>query len=170
MADGVSLPTGLTLNSQTGEITGIPTQEYALNTYTIYGGNQAGTTFTTISISVQRGTCRADGVFPTTNVGETAIYDCASGGSYIGTQRRACVLGETDGEWQNASGFCMSVGVIAILVVVVIIVILVVVFFFVRVNRKAKAVGGVKGKSKGKSTTTNKKSMAKTTSKKTIKV
>ena len=168
LAENTYLPIGLTLNTQTGEITGIPTQESALNTYTIYGGNQRGSTFTTISISVQKGTCKAEGVFPTTDVGEVAVYDCASGGSYIGTQRRACILGETDGEWQNASGFCISVGILALLIVVVIIVIIVAVFFFVRVNRKAKAVGGVKGK--GKSATASKKSIAKTSSKKAVKV
>ena len=118
-------------------------------------------------------------MFPITPVGESYVYDCASGGSYIGTRRRTCVLDDTGseptgGKWQNASGFCMSVGILALLIAVVIIVIIVAVFFFVRVNRKAKAVGGVKGKSKGKSvaksTTASKKSTAKTTSKKAVKV
>ena len=174
LAEGTSLPAGLTLNTQTGEITGKPTQESILNLYTIYGRNKVGTIFTTISISVKRGTCKADGIFPTTYVGETAVYDCASGGSYIGTQKRTCVLGDNDGRWENASGFCMSVGLIAVLVVVVILVIAVIIIFLLRINRKAKAVGGVKakGKSKGKSVakSTNKKSMAKTTSKKAVKV
>lgn len=61
-------------------------------------------------------------------------------------QKRACVLGETDGVWQKASGFCMSVGTIALLIVIVIIVIAVVVLILVRKGKKSKAVGGVKGK------------------------
>ena len=103
-------------------------------------------------------------MFPTTNVGEVATYDCALGGSYVGTQKRACVLGETDGEWQSISGFCMSISLIVILVIVVIIIIFVVIFFIVRVNRKAKAVGGVKGKP------SSKKSLSRTPSNKAVKV
>ena len=68
-----------------------------------------------------------------------------SAGSYVGTQKRACVLGEKDGEWQKASGFCMPVMVIVLIVVVVIVIIAVVVFLLMR-TRSKKAVGGVKGK------------------------
>ena len=67
-------------------------------------------------------------------------------GSYVGTQKRACILGKKDGEWQNASGFCMPVVAIVLLVIVVIAVIAAVVLILMR-SRKTKAVGGVKGKS-----------------------
>ena len=164
LADNTFLPTGLTLNSETGEITGMPTQESALNTYTIYGKNQVGVAYTTINLSVQKGTCKAEGVFSTTNVGEVAIYDCALGGSYVGTQKRACVLGETDGEWQSISGFCVSISMIVILVLVAIIIVFIVIFFVTRVNRKVKAVGGVKGKA------SSKKSLSKKTNNKAVKV
>ena len=50
--------------------------------------------------------------------GETAVYQCALQGSYVGTQKRACVLGEKDGVWQKASGFCMPVLAIVLIVVV----------------------------------------------------
>ena len=173
LAENTFLPSGLILNSKTGEITGIPTQESALNIYTIYGRNQAGTTFTTINLSVQKGTCKAEGNFPTTNVGEVATYDCALGGSYVGTQKRACLLGETDGEWQNISGFCMSVSLIVILVVVVIVIIFIVIFFIVRVNAKAKAVGGIKGKPSSKKSLAknpSNRSESRTSSNKAVKV
>ena len=87
-------------------------------------------------------------------------------GSYVGTQKRACVLGKRDGEWQKASGFCMPVMGIVLLVVVVIIIIAVVVFLLMRSTRTAKAVGGVK--SKGSKSA--KKAPAKKTSTKAVKV
>ena len=83
---------------------------------------------------------------PLTEVDTVAEYQCSLQGNYIGSQKRACVLGETDGVWQKASGFCMSVGTIALLIVIVIIVIAVVVLILVRKGKKSKAVGGVKGK------------------------
>ena len=97
-------------------------------------------------------------------MGEIAIYDCASGGSYVGTQKRACVLGEKDGEWQSASGLCVSISLIVVLVVIVIVIVFVAVFFIVRVNRKAKAVGGVKGK------VSNRNAVSKVSNNKIVKV
>ena len=164
LADNTFLPAGLMLNSHTGEITGMPTEEYELRTYTIYGKNDVGTTYTTINISVKRGTCRGEGNFPDTSVGETYIYDCASGGSYVGIVKRTCILGEKDGEWQNPIGSCISVLVIIIIVVVAIIVVFVIIFILVRVTRRTKAVGGVKGrsaKSSGSQRTLSKKNSAK---------
>ena len=112
-----------------------------------------------ITIQVRLGSCKAEGVFPLTNVDEVATYACSIQGSYVGTQKRACVLGETDGVWQKASGFCVSILTIVVLVVVAIVVVAVVVLLLVRMGRKTKAVGGAKGK----------KNVAKTTQKKTVK-
>ena len=122
---------------------------------------------------MQKGTCKAEGVFPTISVGEVATYDCALSGSFVGTQKRACLLGEEDGEWQNITGFCMSTWVIGLLVVVVIIIIFFVIFFIVRVNGKAKAVGGIKGKPSSKkslSKNPSNKSVSRTSSNKAVKV
>ena len=88
-------------------------------------------------------------------------------GSYVGTQTRACVLGKKNGEWQKASGFCMPIFGIVLLVFVVIIVIAAVVLILMR-SRKAKAVGGVKGK--GGKSTASKKGAAKKTPTKAVKV
>ena len=84
---------------------------------------------------------------------QVAEYQCSTQGSYVGSQKRACKLGEKDGVWQKASGFCMSVGTIVILIVIAIIVVVVVVFLLTRAGRKTKAVGGVKGKKTTKTTT-----------------
>ena len=99
----------------------------------------------TITISVRKGYCPSEDVFERTDVSEVVVYQCALQGSYVGTQTRACVLGEKDGEWQKATGFCMPVMAIVLIVVVIIVIIAVVVFLLLR-TRSKKAVGGVKGK------------------------
>ena len=148
--EGVELPAGLTLNKETGEISGTPTDVADMSSYIIYGENPNAAGSVSIQISVRKGRCNAEGVFPVTEVDQVATYECSMQGSYVGTQTRACVLGATDGEWQKASGFCMSVATIVILVVVALIVIFVVVFILMRMGGKAKAVGGVKGKKTSK--------------------
>ena len=156
MDEGVVLPEGLTLNAQTGQITGIPTDTSDIFTFTVYAENDAGAASAIISISVRKGQCKAEGVFPVTDVDVVAEYQCSMQGSYVGTQTRACVLGAQDGEWKKASGFCTSVGTIVILIVIVIIVVVVVVFMLMRAGRKSKAVGGVKGKKTVKSSSVKK--------------
>ena len=148
---GVFLPSGLSLNEKTGEISGTPTDTMDMTSFTVYAENQSGAAQTIVTIRVRKGQCMAEGVFPVTEVGTVAEYDCATQGSYVGTQKRACVLGSEDGEWQKASGVCMPIVVIVIGVIVVIMIIIVVVFLMMRTGKKAKAVGGVKGKKSVKS-------------------
>ena len=166
---GVFLPDGLSLNAQTGEISGNPSSVKDLMTFTVYAENQSGATQTIVSIQVRKGRCIAEGVFPVTEVGKVAEYDCATQGSYVGTQKRTCVLGSEDGEWQKASGFCMPIFAIVLIVIVVLVIVVIVVFFLMRVGSKAKAVGGVKGKKSSKSTKST-KTMSKKGSGKQIKV
>ena len=166
MQDSTPLPEGLKIDAKTGEITGMPIALMDSKAFTVRAKNPAGETYVVITISVRKGYCQPEGVFERTNVGEVAVYQCSLQGSYVGTQKRACILGKKDGEWQKASGFCMPVVAIVLLVVVVIIIIAVVVFLLMRTTRSAKAVGGVKGKS-GKST---KKTATKKPSAKAVKV
>ena len=142
---GVVLPSGLSLNENTGEISGIPTAISEPTRYTIYAENPTGAVSVIVTIVVRVGSCPSEGVFHAANVGEEVVYECSSQGNYVGTQRRKCVLGAVDGEWQKATGSCISVFVIVIVIVVVIVIIVVVVIVLVR-SRKTKAVGGVKGK------------------------
>ena len=169
LAENTVLPTGLVLNSKTGEITGVATEEMDLKAFTIYGKNQAGTDSTVVNIAVKKGTCKPEGNFPITDVGEVYVYDCALGGSYVGSQKRACNLGEKDGEWGPISGICMPTAMIIIIVIIVIIVIVVALFVLTRVGRRAKAVGGIKGKST-KSTASKKSLSKKESTKKNVKV
>ena len=110
LGEGISLPEGLTLNSETGEITGVPTEMSSMKTYTIYGKNQDGITYTTITISVRMATCKAEGMYPTSDVGTSyLITDCASQGDYEGEIRKVCVIGSRDGVWKTV-GECKPIG------------------------------------------------------------
>ena len=143
---GVTLPAGLTLNSVTGEISGKPQSELELKAFTVYAENQSGVVLVSLSIGVRKGTCKAEGLFPVTAVGDVAVYECSAQGSYVGTQKRECVLGTEDGVWKNASGLCMSIALIVTVIVVVIVVIAIVILVLVRVNKRAKATGRVRAK------------------------
>ena len=148
--ENVKLPTGLTLNQQTGEITGMPTEITEMTSYTVFAENESGVTSATITLSVRIGRCQAEGVFPVTEVDQTVIYECSTEGAYVGTQTRTCKLGAVDGEWQKASGICVSIVTIVTLILIALVVIIIVIFIVMRASRKAKAVGGVKGKKNSK--------------------
>ena len=177
--NGVILPEGLTLNEKNGEISGIPMTTQDITTYTIFAENGSGVTSAKIHINVRVGQCKAEGVFPVTEVGEVAVYKCSTERGYIGTQKRACKMGEVDGEWQWAIGFCMTIALAVVLITMAILTIMIMVFIVLRITRKAKAVGGLKGrkqstrtsklKKKGKSNSTNGKEEKKS-SRKNIKI
>ena len=153
MQDSTPLPEGLKIDAKTGEITGIPVALMDTTLFTVRAENPAGETYVTITISVRKGYCQPEGVFEKTDVGEVAVYECVKRGRYVGTQKRVCVLGAKDGEWQKASGFCMPVlGVVLIVVWVinaivgVVAIIIVVAVFLPMRARLTKAAGGVNGK------------------------
>ena len=138
------LPEGLQLDNVTGLISGKPVNA-SEGKYVIYGVNPKGRTLVELIITVRKAYCYAEDVFPQTEAGEVATYECSSGGNYIGTRTRACVLGTKDGEWQKAAGVCVSLLLIIVVVVIVIVVIVVIVLVAVKVSQKKKAVKGVKG-------------------------
>ena len=156
MQDNTPLPAGLSINPTTGEISGKPTVAVDARAFKVRGKNPKGETCVEVIIIVRKGICQPEGVFERTNVGEIATYPCSLQGSYVGTQTRACVLGEKDGEWQKASGVCLPIIGIVVVVLIVIIIIVVVVFIVMR-TRKTKSVGGVKGKAAKNSKAMNKK-------------
>ena len=138
LAENNRLPLGLTLNPISGEIVGTPVMDIGKSNCTIFGKNQVGIVSTTLLFNVQRGRCEEDGHFPMTYVGKVAVYECASDGLYIGTQKRACKLGEKGGEWQRTSGFCISIIFLIVLVVVVVVIIVVIALILVCVKRSKK--------------------------------
>lgn len=147
--ENVQLPEGLRLNLDTGVIDGTPLKEVDLTSYVIYGSNEKGATMVELHISVRKGRCLAETVFPTTTVGETAVYECNSDGFYIGTRKQKCVLGKKDGEWTESSGICIHVGVLIALICVSLIIVAVILFLLRNVFKRRKAVGGSKVATKG---------------------
>ena len=99
---------------------------------------------------MRKGECEAEGNFPKTTVNDIAIYNCALAGSYIGTQKRVCLLGTKDGVRQKIQGVCISVPTVVVIVIIVIAIVFIVLFMVIRSSRKTKEVGGVKGKKTGK--------------------
>ena len=161
MQGSTPLPEGLTLNEQTGEITGKPIALLNTTTFTVRAENPKGEAYVTITISVRKGYCPSEDVFERTEVGETAVYECSRQGSYVGTRKRRCVLGAKDGEWQKASGFCLLVKSFVLIVVAGIVLIADAVYMVMTGISIAKAAGCMKDK--------NKKTMKKVAPKKTTK-
>ena len=148
VAEGQKLPEGLTVNNETGVISGIPREKMTLTSFRIYGSNPSGIASTEVMISVRAAVCQADGPWPAAEVGEVLVYDCSLQGDYVGQQKRACLLGETDGVWGKATGMCVSILMVVVLVVVGIIILAVLVILIVRISKRKKAVGGLKGAKK----------------------
>ena len=144
VAEGQALPAGLSLNAQTGVIFGIPMAVSEPHTVLIFASNPKGVASVEVSIQIRLGRCPLDGPWPITPVGETSVYQCSTQGSYVGTQRRVCKLGASDGEWERATGMCVSILMVVVLVVVAVLAVLFLVFLVIRLTRRRKAVGGVK--------------------------
>ena len=133
MEGDVSLPEGLTFNSTTGEIRGVPRATLDAREFTVCGANPAGEACTVMTITVQkRDYCEASGDFERTKVGETAVYNCWKRDRQVGKRTRECVMRGIRGEWLTETGYCMSVGLFVLTVVgIVIITVLLGGLFFV---------------------------------------
>ena len=93
MQDSTPLPAGLTLNEQTGEITGKPIALMDTKTFTVRAENPAGETYVAIAIHVRKGYCQPEGVFERTDVGEVAVYQCAMQGQLRGYAEESMRVG-----------------------------------------------------------------------------
>ncbi|KAK8799700.1 hypothetical protein WA158_006248 [Blastocystis sp. Blastoise] len=83
------LPVGLTLDIINQKVSGIVTTLSDTTTYTLsYVNNNDSTETYDISITVKEPFCKADGVWPQTNSGETASISCPIG--YTGSITRYC--------------------------------------------------------------------------------
>ena len=67
---------------------------------------------------VRKGICRGEGVYREVEVGGVVSVDCSGNGRYIGYEKKRCVLGERDGEWEKDSRLCVRVSVMMVLVVI----------------------------------------------------
>ena len=146
MNDNATLPRGLSLNEQSGVISGVPLESMDVREYVVVGSNPGGVTTASLMISVRVGSCVADSGFPVTPVNEIAVNDCSYYGNYIGRQTRLCALGVSDGEWGKTKGMCVPVVLIVVVILVAVLLIAGIVWILIRSSHKRMAVGGVKGK------------------------
>ena len=88
-----TLPAGLSLNPQTGVVSGIPTAVTAQASYTLTATNSAGSNSATFSLVVVEGpaNCEADGEWPAVDNGEYSTIGCPE--FYSGEKKRLCTDG-----------------------------------------------------------------------------
>ena len=100
-----TLPAGLSLNPQTGVISGIPTAVTAQASYTLTATNSAGSSSATFSLVVVEGpaNCEADGEWPAVDNGEYSTIGCPE--FYSGEKKRLC----TDGVLGAVEDLCAPV-------------------------------------------------------------
>ncbi|KAK8797305.1 hypothetical protein WA158_004513 [Blastocystis sp. Blastoise] len=103
-----ALPTGLTLNSQSGSINGAPTISTSLTSYTLTALNPNKQTNTQFTLIVNARLCSADGVWPQTEAGTTAYILCS--GSTTAIRSRVCSLSGNTGVWGSEdNSLCVTV-------------------------------------------------------------
>ena len=160
----VSLPDGLSLNSTTGEIRGVLTEELRYVSLTICGKNQVGVTNTSVNLYIRKGVCMEDGDYPKSYVGDVIVHDCSEKGDYVGKLKRACLLGEKDGYWDKVRGICMPYSAIYVIASVIIVLIFVGCFmaseYKARLKTKNKKCGRTKKNSSSKKLPIRKGSIA----------
>ena len=120
------LPSNLRIDEKTGVISGIPTELFDQQKFTVYGENESGATFYELTITVRLGSCQAMDPFPAVTMGMTYRYDCGTQGFYLGELIRTCVVGEHDGVWGPQRGHCISIFSLTVLAIVVIVIVMIV--------------------------------------------
>ncbi|KAK8797565.1 hypothetical protein WA158_005911 [Blastocystis sp. Blastoise] len=88
-----ALPNGLILNPSNGMISGTPTTNSALTTYTITATNTAGSITTTILIYIDLLFCTSEYNWPLTEIGQQYDLPCEDPINYEGSRTRLCKLG-----------------------------------------------------------------------------
>lgn len=148
-----ALPEGLNLDPVTGVISGIPTALVENLLVEIVGENPAGIVSTRFLLTVRKGRCVAEGKWSTTPVGLEAVYECQAGGNFIGTQKRQCLLGKKDGEWQAETGVCVPIVLIVVVAIVVVVIIVVVIIIIIRHSASRAVVSNTRRSAGTKKTT-----------------
>ncbi|KAK8807466.1 hypothetical protein WA158_004225 [Blastocystis sp. Blastoise] len=88
-----ALPNGLTINQINGVISGTPTTNSNITTYTITAMNTAGSVSTTIMIFIELVLCTSEDNWPLTEIGQEASLPCEDPINYEGSRTRSCQLG-----------------------------------------------------------------------------
>ena len=138
-----SLPSGLKMNVETGEISGIPMEEREEMKYSITAMTENETISTEIHIEIRDPLCVNPRNGRSMVIGESMEYHCTQDNK-IGVETYMCVFGKNDGEWKLVSDGCKkqrewgSVLRYGIMISYVISVVVGVVFAIVMVIRKKR--------------------------------
>ena len=138
------LPEGLSINENTGVISGIPTTELNTTAFVVYAKNDKGMVPVSLKLTVRKGRCNAEGFFPATVVGETAIVKCSQQGHYMGTMHRKCFLGEKDGIWGITEGRCFAIPMVVTVTVLGIVIVAGIVYIAIKIHRRKPTPGKAK--------------------------
>ena len=94
-----ALPAGLAFHAGSGAISGTPTGDASNQAYTVVASNRDAKTEVVLQIIVSVAACAADGVWKSTERGETAYAWCSSG---AGVQSRVCgSVTDVDPQWKD---------------------------------------------------------------------
>lgn len=101
-----TLPSGLSFSSSNGVISGTPNQVTSLTSVTVSASNAHKMTQVTLSFSVQVYSCPAQGIWPETAAGETALRECENTSLMEGSQTRQCLSTSTGVSWADPVSSC----------------------------------------------------------------
>lgn len=101
-----TLPSGLSFSQSNGVISGTPNQVTSLTTVTVSASNIHKATQVTLSFSVQVYSCSAQGIWPETAAGETAVRDCENTSLMEGSQTRQCLSTSAGVSWADPVSTC----------------------------------------------------------------
>ncbi|KAK8810193.1 hypothetical protein WA158_002621 [Blastocystis sp. Blastoise] len=87
------LPNGLTINQINGMISGIPTTNSDITTYTVTATNEFGSVSTTIFIYIDVVFCISEDNWSITEIGQEASLPCEDPINYEGSRTRLCQIG-----------------------------------------------------------------------------
>ncbi|KAK8809832.1 hypothetical protein WA158_000775 [Blastocystis sp. Blastoise] len=145
-----NLPSGLTFDTATGIISGLPVVPSPSTVYTITAINENNQITTTITIHILPGSCPAIGDYPQTTAGITTTIGCVSG--YFGSRHRSCIPGTTELYWEDPVEECTSITMVSILLGSVAIIIICVIYILIKrkiYQKKLEELNNLKKKSGG---------------------
>ena len=117
-----SLPAGVSLNSTTGVISGTPYETIEQTTFTVTAMNSRGKSASLIHIIATSG-CPSIGDFPSTPIGEEAIYHCSHNMWMYGKVKRVCEERDGIAVWGAPKGYCKNSVVLLIMVLLILIIV-----------------------------------------------
>lgn len=101
-----TLPSGVSLNSGTGVISGTPTASMQMTNYEITASNEDNSGTTTLILTVEALVCPTDGEWTETEQGETLELPCTDPANMEGTRTRTCNISGSSASWGAPQDTC----------------------------------------------------------------